>query len=147
MAENLEPRVVDKIIINGQEYQITADLQPLWDALAGKLDAATYEADAPMRVKAWGFFNGSTNSQTTATGVIYTPGIIAAFNIAAFQRVARARYKIWSPAITPTSVILISAQESTDAFWLGEDWAAREVGAAVFVIHGPYDYLFHCLVL
>jgi len=121
--------------------------QETLNALNGKLDASRYEADAPMRVKAWGFLSGRTSNLTTTAGVIYPPGIIAAFNIAAFQRVGRAHYKIWSPAITPTSVIIVSAQYSTDDFWLGEDWQSREEGAAVFKTNGPYDYLFHCLVL
>jgi len=35
------------------------DLQPIWEALAGKLPTATYEADAPLRITAWGRIAGN----------------------------------------------------------------------------------------
>jgi len=81
--------ITTKIIINGQEYQITPDLRPLWDALDTKLDAADYSGfpsdtydtlalpaqDAFVTALADGFF--VINGQATASSFYINANIVS----------------------------------------------------------------------
>jgi hypothetical protein len=58
------------------------NLQPVWEALAGKLDASVYDADAPMRVKAW-------------AGVAGNGSIMFSAGIASCSRLGIGRYRVY----------------------------------------------------
>ena len=76
----------------------TVQLSQLIAAMTGKLDTSAYEADAPMRVKAWGVINGNGN-------------IVDSENIISSVRTSAAHYTVTSNAIQPNSIVIATARD------------------------------------